>query len=228
MAKKQAKNYIDAIIPTRIFENTSLSDGAKVFYGVVLNMANKEGYAFAGTRYFANLLSRSTRSIQYYISELSELKLVRVNIVNGQRRIYPDIYPKDNNDLFIIPGEILSSSISSAVKLSYGQIQYKSANKNGYFAYNSIDAIAELIGKSASTARRHLKAFMKLRVVKLEKVDQQTKIYTFNSYQTTFKNKLSENLRKYTLDPPDKVTDPEYRSSITPDVEQKLRALVGR
>jgi hypothetical protein len=215
MSKKQSKKIeskeilrVDALIPSEIFYNKNLSDGAKVFYGVIMNLSNQYGHAFASTYKLSQAIGRSTRSIQYYISDLEEMKLAKVWINKGIRYIKPLIYPDNNNDQFVIPSEVVSSSVSSTVKLSYGLIQYKSTNKNDHFGFTHIEDVAKLIDKSVSTAYRHLKAFMRLNLAKVEKSDNQTRVITINSYKTKVFNNLTKRQLQANLAPPEYKEDP--------------------
>ncbi len=227
---KSKKEYLDAIIPSKIFKNNYLSDGAKVFYGVIVSLSYNEGYAFAATSYYASVVGRKRRSIQYYISELSEAGVIKVQYKGRFRMLIPVILPVDNNDRFVIPGEVLASDdTSSAVKLSYGLIQYKSVNKKGFFGFNDISDVAKMIGKSESTAYRHIRAYKKLDIVKIEKEKGNIRIYTFSQYQTNVKNSVPNQIRPEELTaPPDDVNIVPRKTSISPEVEAELRRIMGR
>lgn len=225
--KKEYKP-VDALIPSGVYYDKNLSDGAKVFYGVIISMSQKHECAFAGTYTFSKIIGRSTRSIQYYISELEERGLINLRFVGTKRELWPQVWPYDNSDQFIIPAEIVkSTTTSAAVKLSYGVIQYKSANKNGYFGFNNVQEIAKLIDKSLSTAYRHLKEFLRLGVAKLNKTDNQSKIYTFNSYQTKFYNKQTERIREANQVPPDKTASHNNDHNPQPFTKAVAKALMN-
>lgn len=234
MAKKQSKKIeskdrlrVDALIPSEIFYNKNLSDGAKVFYGVIMNLSNRHGHAFASTFKLSQAIGRSTRSVQYHISELDEMRLAKVWVNKGVRYIKPLIIPDNNNDQFVIPAEVVSSSVSSTIKLSYGLIQYKSTNKNDHFGFNHIEDVAKLIGKSVSTAYRHLKAFMKLNLAKIEKSDNQTRVITINSYKTKVFNNITKRQLDAGIDPPDTKLDQQL-SNVRIATLNKIATLIGR
>lgn len=230
MNKKKPKkvNPIPSIIPAAIFNNENLSDGAKVFYGVVVFLARETGVAFAGTRYLSTQLGRSTRSIQYYISELYEKNIIDVEIKDGKRNIYPSIIPLNSSDVasFIPPEIVKRKDVSAAVKLTYGLIQFKSANVNQYFAVKGIDELTELTNKSRSTMYRHLKIYKRLKLVRWEKIDTYTRLFTFNSYQDVIKYKNNELKSIPGNDPPEDIKPTENK--ITPEIAQQLSSLISR
>jgi|LSQX01.3.fsa_nt_gb DNA-binding transcriptional ArsR family regulator len=223
---KKELAMIPSIIPTKIFENQELSDGAKVFYGALIFLARPNGYAFAGTRTLATYLGRSPRSILYYIAELKNKNLIDVVFENKKRLIYPVIPALTNIDVAVfVPPEILcQSKLSSGLKLSYGAIQYRSANQNGYYAYQSVDELADMTGKSRSTIYRHLKIYKKLKLARFEKDNDYTRIYTFNTYQDNIIFNQNELEIQHNADPP----KTEKLLSITPEEANYLRGLIGR
>ena len=55
MNEENKSNYY-AIIPAVVRYDNKLTDKAKLLYGEITCLSNKEGYCFATNNYFANLL----------------------------------------------------------------------------------------------------------------------------------------------------------------------------
>ena len=67
-----------AIIPANVRYDEELTDKAKLLYGEITALSNKEGYCFATNKYFANLYKRTNRAIQNAISKLQENGYINV------------------------------------------------------------------------------------------------------------------------------------------------------
>ena len=81
-------NYY-AIIPATVRYDKDLTDKAKLLYGEITCLCNKEGYCFATNNYFANLYNCTPRAIQFTISKLQEKGYIKIIIENNyQRKIY--------------------------------------------------------------------------------------------------------------------------------------------
>ena len=63
-------NYY-AIIPANV-RYSDISGNAKLLYGEITALSNKEGYCWASNKYFSDLYKVSTRSVCTWIKELSE------------------------------------------------------------------------------------------------------------------------------------------------------------
>ena len=81
----QKPNYY-AIIPANVRYDKSITANAKLLYGEITALANKEGYCFATNKYFANLYGVSTKTVSLWIKSL---------IDNGY--IYSQIEYKENS-----------------------------------------------------------------------------------------------------------------------------------
>jgi len=62
-------NYF-AIIPAEVRYNENLSPAAKLFYGEISCLTNKEGYCYASNQYFQNLYKVNESSILRWINQL--------------------------------------------------------------------------------------------------------------------------------------------------------------
>ena len=78
MDKEQPSYY--AIIPANVRYDQGLPANAKLLYGEITALCNKEGRCWAGNYYFANLYSVSKRSISKWIKSLIEKGYVRSEI----------------------------------------------------------------------------------------------------------------------------------------------------
>lgn len=78
-----------AIIPANVRYDNELTEKAKLLYGEITCLSNKEGYCFATNNYFAKLYNCTTRAIQNAISKLQERGYINVVIEdNYQRKIF--------------------------------------------------------------------------------------------------------------------------------------------
>lgn len=78
-----------AIIPANVRYDSELTDKAKLLYGEITCLSNKEGYCFATNKYFAKLYNCTNRAIQNAISKLQERGYINIVIEdNYQRKIY--------------------------------------------------------------------------------------------------------------------------------------------
>ncbi len=108
-----------AYIPAQVRYNDTLSANAKIFYAEITALSCKYGYCFASNAYFAEQFKMSDRTVSRLISELEELRFIKIKIVKDAqsgkvlgRRIYPDIVPNE-----LIPeGDILT--VNHLTKLS--------------------------------------------------------------------------------------------------------------
>ena len=86
---EEIKSNYYAIIPAVVRYDNELTDKAKLLYGEITCLSNKEGYCFATNNYFANLYHCTPRAIQNTISKLQERGYIRVVIENNfERKIY--------------------------------------------------------------------------------------------------------------------------------------------
>lgn len=67
-----------AIIPAAVRYDKDLPPNAKLLYGEITALCNKEGYCFASNEYFANLYGVSKRSITGWIASLEEKGYIAV------------------------------------------------------------------------------------------------------------------------------------------------------
>ena len=120
------------IIPSNVYTNDAVSSEAKICYGLILSLSNTLGYSYATNEFIAEHLGTSIRTVQRYIKELSEAKLVRLEyIANKRRLIFPIIEPSNiekrakrskmaNYDRFKAPSAVEVAKQEAIMKLVRG------------------------------------------------------------------------------------------------------------
>ena len=92
---KEANYY--SIIPANVRYDEILSDRAKLLYGEISALSNKEGYCWATNAHFAELFKVSKKSISRNIQELVDRgyiisKILYEDKVVTERRLYINSY----------------------------------------------------------------------------------------------------------------------------------------
>lgn len=72
-------NYY-AVIPAEVRYNKALTPNAKLLYGEITALANKEGVCTATNRYFAELYNVSLVSVSSWVSQLAKLGYIKVTL----------------------------------------------------------------------------------------------------------------------------------------------------
>lgn len=88
MDEKQSPNFY-AVIPATV-RYAKIPSGAKLLYGEISSLCNKEGYCWATNSYFANLYACEERTIIRWLNALRNIKMIKAMIPlrGGPRRIY--------------------------------------------------------------------------------------------------------------------------------------------
>lgn len=76
---EEKPNYY-AIIPANVRYDTELKDKAKLLYGEIVALSNKEGYCWATNNYFAELYGVSKMTISRLIQELASKNYINVEM----------------------------------------------------------------------------------------------------------------------------------------------------
>lgn len=79
MSPENQPNYY-AIIPSEVRYDKNLSANAKLMYGEITALSNKEGYCWANNKYFAELYGVSNRAVSGWISQLNECGYISLKI----------------------------------------------------------------------------------------------------------------------------------------------------
>lgn len=81
-----------AIIPNEVMFDENLMANAKLLYGQITLLANKEGYCWASNAFFARKNKTSSRSISKWVSNLADNGYIKLEYehagTNVQRKIY--------------------------------------------------------------------------------------------------------------------------------------------
>jgi len=77
--QKQANYY--AVIPASVRYDKSLPMGARLLYGEITALSNKEGYCWASNNYFAELYETSKDTVSRWISALVKQGHVEIELI---------------------------------------------------------------------------------------------------------------------------------------------------
>jgi len=92
-------NYF-SVTPAVVRYHPGLCANAKLLYGELTALANRDGFAYPSNEYLANLYSVNERQIRRWLVELREAGFVQIIEHEGQRRIYIDaVYTIDLSTL---------------------------------------------------------------------------------------------------------------------------------
>ena len=75
-----------AIIPAEV-RYSKLKPNAKLLYGEITALSNKEGYCFATNRYFANLYNVTKNTISLWVSQLYHEGFINVELIKVGEKI---------------------------------------------------------------------------------------------------------------------------------------------
>jgi biotin operon repressor len=70
-----------------IYTDDSIPDGAKLLYGLILSLTQKNGLCYASNEYLSKTLNKSSRSISTYLEKLKLNNYIEVNILNNNYRL---------------------------------------------------------------------------------------------------------------------------------------------
>lgn len=113
-----------AVIPSTILFNEELKPNEKLLYAVITVLANKEGYCFASNNYLADLFNSKPHTISNWISHLSKLNFVHVELIRS-----------DNNE--IIQRRIYINDIPYVIKMTYPYSIKKTESMSQKRQYNN-------------------------------------------------------------------------------------------
>lgn len=98
-----------AIIPANIRYDNNLCANAKLLYGEITALTNKEGFCWASNEYFSNLYNVSLRTIQRWILELKTANYIEV------------LFLENNNEKRQIKLSVTTTKMSQpTTKMSWG------------------------------------------------------------------------------------------------------------
>lgn len=74
------------IITHSVYADKELNDGAKLLYGLILSLSQKDGYCYAENEYLCDTLGKSRRMINYYLEALAQKKYIYVDFLKKTTR----------------------------------------------------------------------------------------------------------------------------------------------
>lgn len=92
MAESARSPAYFAIIPANVRYHMELAPNAKLLYGEITALADREGYCWASNKYLAGQFRWGERTVSRLIAQMQELELIRIEMVpvakGRERRIY--------------------------------------------------------------------------------------------------------------------------------------------
>lgn len=76
------------ILPADVRYCSDLSASAKIFYTEITALADQKGFCFASNEYFAALYDVEARQIRRWLSQLSEMGFIKVQLAETGRKIF--------------------------------------------------------------------------------------------------------------------------------------------
>lgn len=91
-----------AKIPANVRYDEKITLGAKMMYGEITVLSNKEGYCWAGNEFFAKLYKVHRNTIQNWIKSLKDSGYVRLDTKQSQRGSVRKIFLIPQTQKFVI------------------------------------------------------------------------------------------------------------------------------
>lgn len=170
-----------AIIPATVLFNENLKANEKLLYAVITALSNKEGYCFASNSYLGDLFNAKPHTISEWVSHLSKMGFVYVDIVRNEkneiikRRIYPNDTPYTINKTYPYP-----------INTTEGMSQKPQDN---IISINKIDRLFNYIIKKEKQIPNEFENFENQIIDILNKFEM---IYTENSLQFIQENNIEK------------------------------------
>ena len=170
-----------AIIPATVLFNENLKANEKLLYAVITALSNKEGYCFASNSYLGDLFNAKPHTISEWVSHLSKMGFVYVDIVRNEkneiirRRIYPNDTPYTINKTYPYP-----------INTTEGMSQKPQDN---IISINKIDRLFNYIIKKEKQIPNEFENFENQIIDILNKFEM---IYTENSLQFMQENNIEK------------------------------------
>lgn len=114
-----------AIIPASVRYDKELQPNAKLLYGEITALAQREGFCWAGNDYFAELYAVSNETISRWISALKKAGYIEVEILKNEgnkRKIAIDkkvkTYCENNQDLLTKKSIAIDEIVNSNIRIN--------------------------------------------------------------------------------------------------------------
>ena len=178
-----------AIIPSTVLFNENLKANEKLLYAVITVLANKEGYCFASNTYLGNLLNVKPHTISDWVSHLSKLGFVYVDIVRNEkneiikRMIFPNDTPYMQNRTYPYA---INKGYPYVINNTEGMLQKQQDN---IISINKIDRLFNYIIKKEKQIPNEFENFENEIIDILNKFEM---IYTENSLQFMQDNNIEK------------------------------------
>ena len=79
------------IITHSIYADKNLNDGAKLTYGLILSLSQKNGLCYANNEYLAEQLNKSVRTVQTHLDALKKKRYIEVTLYKNNYRLIKTI-----------------------------------------------------------------------------------------------------------------------------------------
>jgi hypothetical protein len=142
---KETPNYY-AVIPANVRYDPELKDKAKLLYGEIVALSNKNGYCFASNRYFAELYGVSKMTISLLIKNLvdngyieTEIKYKENSKEIDNRYIKIVIYPYIKKSIYPIYENLKDNNIN----INNTSINIKENIKRKNFQKPTVEEVSE-------------------------------------------------------------------------------------
>ena len=173
-----------AIIPANVRYDKELSANAKLLYGEITSLCNKEGYCWATNSYFAELYNVSNKSISLWIKQLVQKGYIKSTL------IYKDGTNEILHRYLHLCGEGMEKNFHSPME--------KKVKENSKSINTKKNSKLESIKKHLSTINNPL--------LNIESLREWLEYKNYN-YQLVGVNKLIKMLTKYSYDIQQEIID---------------------
>lgn len=106
LSERARNGFLYYVIPTQIYEDDRLHGDEILFYALISNLANKEGYSYASDRWLASKRQVDESSIQRWLNKLEGLGYIRRETMKAgmkwERKIFicHGLTPKVSNNVY--------------------------------------------------------------------------------------------------------------------------------
>lgn len=187
---KETPNYY-AIIPANVRYDKRLTPNAKLLYGEITALCNKDGFCWASNTYFAKLYDKTNKTISLWIKEL-----IDCNYLNS-KLIYKENSSKIANRYLSLNNDPINKNVHTPQqKCSYPPLKNvhtpppKNVKDNNTSSNNTINTTSNK--ESDNKTLFELKVVMPILTEKFTKAWDEWKLYRKEQHKFTFKGLVSE------------------------------------
>ena len=193
------KSYY-AIIPATVRYDKRLTPNAKLLYGEITALCEKEGYCWAKNSYFAELYNVNKSSISKWVSQLIEYKYIYSYIIykeNSKEILQRQLFITDDPYSKKDTGGIVKKKDTPIVKKRKDNTTSINTTINNIYTYwNSKNIYVHI--KNTITIQKAIKKALSMYSEKeiKEAIDKYSKVYSEDKYFWTYKWTLLEFLTR--------------------------------